>query len=583
LIFGMLLSASLTLTVARGQSDQAKDKKPDEAPLSIPDPVDRSKNKERGKEDLEIQPAQAGSSSNATGANSGAPGDSTSSSPPSEAAAAEPESEKTAVDRLPVGNQSVAVTVNVQAPASMNLNKEATLKLIVRNTGTSDALNVVVHDELPEGLKHISSQPAAHVAAESLLSWRLNMIPAGTERLITLKVVPTKPGSFDHAATVTFMTGCKSRTSVVEPKLKVDVVVNPATANVLKGQPVEFKFSVTNTGDGPARNVSIKAKLSAGLRHQSDEHELELMLPDLAQGQTEKLDPLVTTALIKGDQSCIVTATSPDVVFSKDEAENKKTITVTAPELKLALSAPESRYTDTVADYEIVLENIGSAPARKVRVLTTLPVNGRLVKLPKDADYDRASRRLQWRVDQLDPNAKRPFPFQVRMTGSGIYDCLAEATADGTPKAVDRQRTEVMGMPVIELDVTEIKKVLDVNGITTFQIRISNSGTKDATNLQVTAELSSNLKAKAAGDGTSRLKGGLLPDGKVEFPRIDKLGREKEMLLGIEVQAVSGEPQLATCRVKVKHDDLPDSIDDMAAVRVIPPGRTASAKSKVAN
>ncbi len=72
LIFGMVLSASLTLTVARGQSDQPKDKKPDEAPPSIHEPVDRSKNRERGKEDPEIQPAQVGLSSNATGANSGA-------------------------------------------------------------------------------------------------------------------------------------------------------------------------------------------------------------------------------------------------------------------------------------------------------------------------------------------------------------------------------------------------------------------------------------------------------------------------------------------------------------------------------
>ena len=38
------------------------------------------------------------------------------------------------VDRLPLGKQSVAVTVDVQAPSSMNLNQEASLKLIVRNT-----------------------------------------------------------------------------------------------------------------------------------------------------------------------------------------------------------------------------------------------------------------------------------------------------------------------------------------------------------------------------------------------------------------------------------------------------------------
>jgi len=427
------------------------------------------------------------------------------------------------------------------------------------------------------------------------LNWRIGTLPAGAERLITVKVIPTKTGPFDNAATVTFMTGSRSRTRVLEPKLKVDVVVNPTAGKVLKGQQVEFKVSVTNTGDGPARNVSIKAKLSAGLRHESEEREYELMLPDLAQGQTEKLDPLVTTALLKGDQTCTVVASSPDVIPNKEEAENTKTISVVAPELKLALTAPESRYTDTVADYEINLENTGTAPARKVRVVTTLPVSGRLVKIPKDADYDRATRKLLWKLDQVEPNAKLPFAFQVRMTGSGFYDCIAEATADGTTKVVDRQHTEVMGMAVVELDVTEPKRVLDVNGVTTFQIRISNSGTKDATNLQVTADLSENLKAEAAGDQAKKVISRVSTDGKVvQFldsgkgdkevvAKIDKLARDKEIVLGIKVRVLKAEPRLATCRVTVKHDDLPESIDDMAGVKVIPPGRTANAKSKIGN
>ena len=83
--------------------------------------------------------------------------------------------------------------------------------------------------------------------------------------MISIKVKPTKTGPFDHTATVRFETGCKSRTRVLEPKLKVDVIVNPTVGKVLKGQPVEFRVAVTNTGDGPARNVSIQAKLSEGL------------------------------------------------------------------------------------------------------------------------------------------------------------------------------------------------------------------------------------------------------------------------------------------------------------------------------
>ena len=66
-------------------------------------------------------------------------------------------------ERLPLGKQTVSVTVDVQAPATMNITKQATLKLIVRNTGVSDAFNVRVDDELPEGLKFISSQPEMRV------------------------------------------------------------------------------------------------------------------------------------------------------------------------------------------------------------------------------------------------------------------------------------------------------------------------------------------------------------------------------------------------------------------------------------
>ena len=118
-----------------------------------------------------------------------------------------------AVDRLPIGKQSVAVTVDVQAPASMNLNQVANLKLIIRNTGTSDALNVDVQDELPEGLKFISSVPEMTPTHESHLTFRIPTLAAGSERTINLKVKPTKTGPFDHAATVKFETGCRSRTA----------------------------------------------------------------------------------------------------------------------------------------------------------------------------------------------------------------------------------------------------------------------------------------------------------------------------------------------------------------------------------
>ncbi len=157
------------------------------------------------------------------------------------------------MDQLSFGKQSVGVSVDVIGPSSMYLNQEATLKLIVRNNGKSDALNVAVTDELPKGLRFVSSQPEAAPIGDGILTWSIGLLPSGSDRLITLRVRPTEPGSFEHGATVKVLTGSKTRLKVMEPKLKVDLAATPTIGKVLKGQSVEFKVSVTNTGDGPAR------------------------------------------------------------------------------------------------------------------------------------------------------------------------------------------------------------------------------------------------------------------------------------------------------------------------------------------
>jgi uncharacterized repeat protein (TIGR01451 family) len=498
------------------------------------------------------------------------------------------------MDRLNIGKQSVGVSVDVIGPSSMYLNQEATLKIIVRNNGKSDAFNVAVTDELPAGLKFVSSQPEAKLltsqpedaAMGERLIWSIDLLPAGSDRLITLRVRPTKPGSFEHGATVKVLTGSKARLRVMEPKLKVDVTASPSVGKVLKGQAVQFKVSVTNTGDGPARNVAIQAKLTPGLRHESaprteEQMMYEITIPVIGAGKTETLDTLVADALIGGEQSCTVTAQSDDVVFRPEDARTTKTVMVVEPKLKLAISGPDSRYTDTIADYELAVENPGTAPARKVRVLATLPINGRLLNSSKTGgNFDPSTGRLEWMIDQIDPAPAQPqrFTFQVRMGGTGKYELLAEAKGQGGIKAQDRLHTEVVGMPDVDLVVSESKRVVDVGGQTTFVITLRNYGTKDASNLAVLAKLSANLKYKNAGGGKGQQvnievsKAG----DQVAFD-IPKLGAGKEMVLGVLVTVESGDSKQGNCNVSVKHDDLTEPFVDMATIRISSSGRTAAA------
>ena len=115
----------------------------------------------------------------------------------------------------------MGLTVDVVGPEFWNINQVCVLKIVVKNTGAADAMGVSVRDELPDGLTFVSSQPDAQPLG-ALLTWSLGIVPANSERVISLSVRPTKTGSFDHAATVTMLAGGKSRTIVREPKLKVE-------------------------------------------------------------------------------------------------------------------------------------------------------------------------------------------------------------------------------------------------------------------------------------------------------------------------------------------------------------------------
>lgn len=478
-----------------------------------------------------------------------------------------------APEKLPVGRQGIGLTVEVIGPQFLNLNQTAALKVVVKNTGTTDARGVVVRDNLPPNLTFVSSQPEA-TRVDSVLTWHLGDVPAGSERVVSLSVKPTGTGSFDHAATVTMAAGARARTTVREPKIKVEQSAN--TSKVLRGQPVSFKIAITNPGDGPARNVTVQAKLSPGLRHESGEPNeqnlFEQTIDLIGPGETFTLDTLVADTVAGGEQSCVVVASSPDVVAGSPEAKSVQVVNVVEPKLNLKVSGPKDRYTDTIAAYEIVLENPGTAAAKNVRVVATLPVSGKLQTLPPGARFDPQTRKLTWARPQLDAGEKAVLTFQVRVGGVGLYPVAAEGRADTVPLSKDVFQTDVTGLADVTFNVSEKRRVVDVDGTTTFVIRVSNTGTKEATRLLISAMLSGNVvPTETLIPGSEEVAQHNATENKVVFPPIPRLGPGKSMEMGIRVKATK--PGIATCRVFLTHDELPEKLDDVAAFKVMPTRR----------
>lgn len=477
------------------------------------------------------------------------------------------------VDKMGLGKQKLQLSVEVQASPIINLGKESTVRLVVRNESNVDASGVSLVYQLPDGLKINSSTPAATaIPGTTLYHWPKPMLGANGEWAVVLKVVATSTKPCEHAATVTAKVGSRVSTIVQEPKLKVEATAMPG--RVLKGEQVTFQISVINPGTGPARNITVQAKLSSGLRYGGDDV-VEQTISELGPGQRFEIEPLIVDTVAGGQQSCTVDVRSPDVTVVPEDQRITRNVEVTKPELTVKLEGQTERFTGQTNEYKLTVTNPGTAQAKKVKVVATLPTQGgKLMALPAGAKFDQASRKLFWSIPQLEPLQTVEMGFVYGTSTPGLYRASAEATS-GELRANDSLTTDVSGIAVLDLQVTQTSRVMDVGKTNYYDITIKNSGTKEATRLQLSGSVPKNLKVTKhfnVEKGEFKFN---QDSGAFIFPEIERLGVGQTITLSLEVQATESGP--AGCKVSLAHAEMiddRDKVEDVISTTVTGSNRT---------
>ncbi len=488
----------------------------------------------------------------------------------------EPDSFALPADRLPLGKQRVQLSVEVQASQVLNLGKESTVKLIVLNESGADAFGVSVVYQLPDGLEMVSFPPegAQDPVNKSLYVFRRrSALSANGEWAIVLKVVARSVKPCEHSATVTAKAGSRASTTVQEPKLKVEVTVSPS--RILKGKQVKYEIAVTNPGSGPARNVVVQAKLSSGLKLGSDDI-VEQMIKTLRVGERVELDPLIVDAIAGGQQSCTVDVQSPDVTAVVADHRVVRAVEVTRPELKVQIAGPDFRYTGQSCEYKATITNEGTAPAQNVVVVATLPsAGGRLMPpLPAGATFEKSSRKLKWKFDQIEPKQQVDVSFLYATSTQGLYRVAVEATSGELRAPIAQMSTDVSGMAVLDLQITQDKanRVIDVGQTTYYDIHIKNTGTKEATGLQLSGQLTNFTVLQQFGLEKGEVS--FKPEtGNIVFPLIDRLDPGKEIVLSLELKPKQAGP--AKANISLAHAEQGDEgkVEDVIATTVTGSGR----------
>jgi uncharacterized repeat protein (TIGR01451 family) len=130
--------------------------------------------------------------------------------------------------------------------------------LIVRNTGDGPANNVVIDDQLPDGLQTTDGKSTVRV--------NVGTLQAGEARQANFTAMAQRTGTFVNRATATGDGGLSAQaeceTTVTQPVLTVNKT-GPEMRYI--GRPATYEITVTNEGDSPANQTVLDDTIPGGM------------------------------------------------------------------------------------------------------------------------------------------------------------------------------------------------------------------------------------------------------------------------------------------------------------------------------
>jgi uncharacterized repeat protein (TIGR01451 family) len=185
--------------------------------------------------------------------------------------------------------------------------------------------------------------------------------------------------------------------------------------------------------------------------------------------------------------------------------ESASVVVVRKPDLALTMTGPARRYANLPAAYELTVSNPGTAPVTNVLVRHTLPAQARLVRATAGARQ--AGQELQWPLGTLRPGERRVLQLVLSPQAPGEVVNRATAMADRGLTSSAEVRTLFEGIAGLTIRVRDEDPV-DVGREFSYVVVVRNTGTADATNVQLTATVPEQTEVTdTSGPGEARRDG----------------------------------------------------------------------------
>lgn len=506
--------------------------------------------------------------------------------------------------------------------ATAKTNETVTFKLIVTNTGQSEAKNVVVADQVPSGLAYVSGSTRVDGVADNTNAitgngLNINNIAAGASKTVTFEasvsatsaqtIVNTGTARADSVnqvgdtATVTVQ-------QVGQPVITIAKTVSLGdgssnfgeSVNAVNNDMVRFRLIVNNNSGITADNVKVWDGLPSGLTYIDNSTILD--------GVAQSGNAIVNSGITLGTMT---NGSSHTVIFNARVSSNNTTLTnygrasingtnqvedlatvvvggvsTTTMSVDKQVSRGEngtSYYESVSAEnseyvrFRMVVRNSGSVRANNVQISDYLPSGLTYVSNSTYLDGVRqndviTSGRLN--LDSMDPGVSRTVAFNARVNTSSNTTVTNEATvtADNATTVRDTAQVQVNGSDgdsYLEINKEVDRSTANPGDELRYTIRVRNTGSADATNVRIVDDLPERVRyisgsLSISGDGDVE-DDDLFDDGVI----IDRLEPGDDVLIRFTARIdsdVTGNMTLEN--VAIARDDQGDRAEDEVVTEI---------------
>ena len=145
------------------------------------------------------------------------------------------------------------------APAEVSTCERILVSYDITNYSTKEMLDIVITEELPEGL--------LTAEGKKVVEFELKSLPGGQSRQFTQIIDAIEPGTYSSEATLFSSTGASVKSNMTETKITQAVLslkeIYPEEYTA--GSDTVLEFVISNIGDGIARDTQIVAMLPSGV------------------------------------------------------------------------------------------------------------------------------------------------------------------------------------------------------------------------------------------------------------------------------------------------------------------------------